>query len=74
MKLIPIKEFNWGEVGPSYELTCINHQTAVYYSKNPWLRNLHFSRGAEDIGPFTECPCPFSDLVVKVEEDCTSQT
>lgn len=47
-------------------LTCKNHPTALYSSKNPHQRNLHilkFPNGSPD----GECACPFSDLVVLAE-------
>jgi hypothetical protein len=64
---IPVKEFKFPEPGPEhFRITCKNHPTAEYSTKNPYLRGLHFLKGADDIGPFTECPCPFEDLVVVV--------
>lgn len=73
MKLVPIGEFIWGEIGPTHELTCINHQDAVYMTKNPWLRNLHTIKlpaiPNDERTASGECKCPFADLVVKVEDD-----
>lgn len=66
-KHIPVDEFEWGEIGPMHELTCKNHPTAEYLTKNPWMRGIHFIKGPKEFGPFTECPCPFGDLVVVVE-------
>jgi len=60
------------------ELTCVNHPTAVYLTKNPWSRNIHFIRfPAEAASPEwraehgtgianCECRCPFADLRIVV--------
>lgn len=62
-----------GEIEHRY-LTCRNHPTARYLTKNPWSRGIHFiaapieARDQPDwqgSGPGgLECTCPFSDLVV----------
>lgn len=67
--LVPVEEFKWGEVGKLRSLTCINHQEARYLTKNPWLRGLHFVKGHNPMAPWTECSCPFSDLVVIIKEE-----
>lgn len=67
--LIPFGEFNWGPEGKLHPITCVNHPTAHYLSKNPWTRSLHFIKAAEGFHPGTECPCPFSDLRVIVTID-----
>jgi len=61
---IPVELFAWGEPHELHELTCRNHPKALYYSKNPWQRGLHFIKGNDLMRPYDECPCPFSDLVV----------
>lgn len=66
---IPVGEFKWDEPGPLHKLTCKNHPTAEYLSKNPWLRGIHVIKTPDGFGYFTECPCPFSDMVVVVEVD-----
>lgn len=50
------------------EITCVNHPTARYLSKNPMTRSLHFVRAPEGFGYTRECPCPYGDLRVKVED------
>jgi len=68
----------WADRGEIYHryLTCRNHPTARYLTKNPWVRGLHFiAAPAEAVDPAwrdehgsgpgnLECRCPFSDLVV----------
>lgn len=69
-KHIPVGDFKFPAPGPKmFELTCKNHPTARYSTKNPYQRGLHFLQGADDVGPLTECPCPFEDMVVLVEEE-----
>jgi hypothetical protein len=68
--LIPVGEFKFpasGMEGEMFDLTCKNHPTARYTTKNPYTRNLHFLQAAEGFGFAQECPCAFSDLVVIVE-------
>lgn len=67
-KMIPVKEFDWGEIGPLHKLTCRNHPTAEYLTKNPWARGLHLIKTPDGFPTLEECPCPFEDLVVVVEE------
>lgn len=54
-----------GNPGMRY-LTCVNHQDARYLTKNPWQRSIHIIE--PPAGHFPECPCPFSDLRVILEE------
>lgn len=64
--LIPLGQVpdgTWDDLSTLKELTCVNHPTARYLTKNPWTRSLHFVQAAEGFD-FTECPCPFSDLRV----------
>lgn len=65
-KAIPVREYEWTD-DYSYmrELTCKNHPTARYLTKNPWSRSLHFIKPPD--GYIGECECPFSDLVVIVK-------
>lgn len=68
--LIPVGEFEFPEPGSKmFDMTCKNHPTALYSTKNPYLRGLHFLKAADGFGPISECPCPFSYLVVIVEND-----
>ena len=67
MKQIPVNEFAFPEPGSEhFKLTCKNHPTAEYSTKNPFLRNLHLLKFPD--GMHSECDCPFDDLVVLVEE------
>jgi hypothetical protein len=87
MKLIPVGEFKFqnyngvtilafGEKPPPahVDLTCKNHLTGRWSSKNPHQRGLHWN-GWEDgftLHPeygWNECGCPFSDMVVIVEDE-----
>jgi hypothetical protein len=79
MPLVPVREFTWtNDYSFMRELTCKNHQTAKYLTKNPFDRNLHLVKVPEgdiertDTG---ECKCPFNDLmvIVKEEKDSCSQ-
>lgn len=71
-KLVPVKEFPFPEPGPEhFQLTCKNHPTAKYLTKNPWNRGLHVIELPKGDIPRTatgECTCPFSDLVVIILE------
>lgn len=67
-KLVPVNEFKWPEPGELFTVTCVNHPTAVYYTKHIYMRGLHFIKAPEGFGPFGECPCPFSDLRVVVSD------
>ena len=69
----PASGVDWSDLSTMKELTCANHPTAEYLTKNPWVRGLHFIEPAEEFargggtGPAgLECPCPFSDLRVVV--------
>jgi hypothetical protein len=67
----PVHEFKFPEPGPDmFTLTCKNHPTARYLTKNPWQRGLHFIQPAEGFRQNEECPCPFDDLVVVTETAC----
>lgn len=66
VEVIPIKDFDFPSeqnVGELFQLTCKNHPTARYSTKNPYCRGLHFLEGPKE-HPFTECACSFNDLVV----------
>lgn len=68
MKLTPVSEYVWTEdYSFLRSLTCKNHQTARYLTKNPWFRSLHLIKPPEgDIqrSETGECVCPFNDLMV----------
>lgn len=69
MKLTPVHEYVWTEdFSFMRSLTCINHQTARYLTKNPFHRGIHVIKLPEDQDiPRSitgECQCPFSDLAV----------
>lgn len=63
-RLTPINDTKdypiWDDLSTMKTLTCKNHPTARYSTKNPWIRNLHIIRYPEGLGG--ECSCPFSDL------------
>lgn len=66
-KLVPIKEFEWTDDYSFHRtLTCKNHPTAKYFTKNPFFRSIHLIKIPEDMTE--ECKCPFEDLVVVVKE------
>lgn len=65
-EMVPVREFVWTD-DYSYMrwLTCRNHPTARYLTKNPFWRSLLVLRFDETLN--AECPCPFDDLMVIVE-------
>lgn len=66
MKLTPINEYVWtDDYSFMRKLTCKNHPTARYLTKNPYFRGIHLVKFPE--GERQECPCPFTDLMV-IEE------
>jgi hypothetical protein len=73
VKLVPVNEYKWDD-DYSYlrKLTCKNHQTAEYLTKNPWQRGLHVIKVPTDAhierSSTGECTCSFGDLVVIVED------
>lgn len=63
MARIPVTEFKFPQPGPDmFRLTCKNHAEMEYLTKNPYQRGLHLVKG------WPECPCPFADLVVLVDD------
>jgi hypothetical protein len=69
MGTVKVGEFNFPQPGSDmFRMTCSNHPTAEYLTKNPYQRGLHLIKGPVEFGGFAECPCPFSDLVVIVED------
>lgn len=72
MKLVPIKDYVWTEDYSFHRtLTCKNHPTARYLTKNPWDRSIHIIQRPEgDILRDSEgdCTCAFEDLVVVVKD------
>jgi hypothetical protein len=72
MTLIPINEFKWTD-DYSYHrtLTCKNHPTARYSTKNPYDRNIHIitlPEGPVERDASGDCKCKFTDLMVIAEE------
>lgn len=72
MTLIPINEFTWTD-DYSYHrtLTCKNHPTARYSTKNPYDRNIHIitlPEGPVERDASGDCKCKFTDLMVIAEE------
>ncbi len=69
MQLIPLdeshKHVNWEDFSTMKVLTCKNHPTARYSTKNPWQRRLHILEYPKDCQG--ECSCPMSDLCLIVE-------
>lgn len=68
MTLVPLNEFEWTD-DYSYHriLTCRNHPTARYSTKNPFSRSLFVQQipdGEIERTPTGECTCPLGDLVV----------
>ena len=70
-KLIPINEYKWTDDYSWHRtLTCVNHQDAVYYTKNFFMRSVILVKvPSGDIERLStgECACPVTDLRV-VEE------
>jgi hypothetical protein len=68
MKLTPIGEYVWtDDYSFLRTLTCKNHPTARYLTKNPWYRSIHlikFPEGDIERNENGECTCPFTDLMV----------
>lgn len=72
MTFMPIGEFEWtNDYSYLRTLTCKNHPTARYLTKNPFFRSIGIIALPIDEGiertPTGECTCPFKDLVVIVE-------
>jgi hypothetical protein len=70
-QLVPIGTFPWSnDYSWMRTVTCINHPTAQYLTKNPYRRTLHtvqLPEGKDIQRTVTgECPCPFSHLAVVV--------
>lgn len=71
----PASGVDWQDFSTMKELTCVNHPTAEYLTKNPWQRSLHFIHPCVEAmsephpdWPLhgLECPCPFSDFRVVI--------
>ena len=63
--LVPVREFTWtDDYSFLRELTCRNHPTANYLTKNPWNRSLLLVKFPD--AATKECECLFDDLVVVV--------
>lgn len=71
VKLTPISDYNWTDnFSFMRTLTCINHQSAKYLTKNPFSRGIHVVKlpiGDIQRTNSGECTCPFTNLAV-VEE------
>lgn len=71
-RLVPVGEFEWGDdLSTMKTMTCKNHPTARYSTKNPYDRSIHIlSLPTGDIErAYTgDCTCPFSDLMVVTDE------
>ena len=66
---IPVNEFPWPEPGAMFTLTCKNHPSARYLTKNPFMRSLHLIEVPVDLKPEEktstgECACAFADMIV----------
>jgi hypothetical protein len=72
-----MKEFEWtDDYSFMRSMTCINHPTARYLTKNPFWRSIHVVRlpeGAIQRSFTGECICPITDLAVIVEEEEASK-
>lgn len=70
--LVSVDDFPWtDDFSWMRELTCVNHPTAKYYTKNLFSRGLHIITLPQGIPmeerTYTgECKCPLRDLVVVV--------
>jgi hypothetical protein len=65
--LVPLHDFAWtDDYSFMRVLTCVNHPTAKYLTKNVFNRHLHVVDFPE--GMTRECPCPLDDLRVVAEE------
>lgn len=75
LRLVPIREHTWSD-DFSYMrvVSCMDHPTSRYLTKNPSQRNLHLivppQEAPQEGWPLAgfECPCPFSRLGVWVRE------
>jgi hypothetical protein len=82
--LVPIGEaaahgVDWSDLSTHKTMTCRNHPTAVYLTKNPAIRSVHFVKPCDEAPqagwPLAglECPCPFDDLVVVLDPARTEE-
>ncbi len=78
MKLIPVSEYKWtDDYSFMREMTCVDHPTALYSTKNPYWRTVHLLKVPDgDIARNAngECLCPFSKLAVIVDEEPEPET
>jgi hypothetical protein len=75
VKLVPVREYVWtDDYSFMRKLTCKNHTSALYLTKNPFDRGIHLIKVPDDSGiersETGECVCPFGDLMVIVGENC----
>lgn len=72
VKLVPLNEYEWtDDYSYGRTLTCVNHPSARYSTKNPYYRRLiclKLPEGDIERSETGECICPFSDLRVIVDE------
>jgi hypothetical protein len=70
--MVPVGKFTWTTDFTYHRtLTCKNHPTARYSTKNPFERSLFLRKlpeGDIERSATGECLCPFSDLMVIVAE------
>lgn len=75
--LVPIGEFPWGDdFSWLRHLTCGNHPTGKYYTKNPWERGIHLVECPLDVDGnpgMYDCSCNRLSLVVVVAPDSQEQ-
>ena len=65
-QLIPVPEFDWTDDFSWLRMvTCVNHPSAIYLTKNPMHRTLHFIKPAD--GMTGMCDCDNSELRVVVD-------
>lgn len=70
---IPVGEFEWTDDYSFHRiLSCKNHLSARYMTKNTFYRSLHVVKlpdGDIERTDTGECTCPFADLVVIESND-----
>lgn len=70
--LVPVREFEWTDDFSYHRtLTCQNHPSARYSSKNVWQRSIFIvtpPEGDIERGPSGDCTCKVTDLLVMVKQ------
>lgn len=65
LKLVGINEFEWThDFSWLRTITCQNHPSAKYYTKNPFEHGLHLIKAPNGYGYGNECECNFDQLAV----------